>query len=416
MNKAMKVLCSSVKSKWLIKNLVVGAFLALGVSEQANATTFNVTNTNDSGAGSLRQAIIDANANPGPDNIEFNIAGAGVHTITPISILPDIESEVFIDGLSQPDASPGNLLIELSGQSAVGGVTVDGVNYASEVGDFGTTNVSGPLSIVGDGTGTDPAFLACDFDPPPLGSLTGAIALIGRGSCSFSEKIRNVQNAGAVGVIVVNNVPGPPFQMPQDGTPDQPTITAYMVGQSDLAVLLTKGGTLASLIPNLTGLVFSDGSSNSTGQGLVINRFATGILTTIGGNEIKIKNNYIGTDATGTIALGNLGDGVQLQTGDNTVEGNLISGNGRAGITSFNFGGNTIKVNMIGTDVTGTAALPNSIDGIQTQTGDNTIEGNLISGNGRVGIVLNDEGNNTIKANKIGTDFICFDAVVTFKN
>ena len=49
----------------------------------AQAATFTVTNTSDSGAGSLRQAILDANANPGLDTIAFDIPGAGVHTITP---------------------------------------------------------------------------------------------------------------------------------------------------------------------------------------------------------------------------------------------------------------------------------------------------------------------------------------------
>ena len=52
-------------------------------SAGAAGTTFTVTNTNDSGAGSLRQAILDANANPGGDTIAFGIPGAGVHTITP---------------------------------------------------------------------------------------------------------------------------------------------------------------------------------------------------------------------------------------------------------------------------------------------------------------------------------------------
>ena len=51
-------------------------------------TTFTVTNTNDSGAGSLRQAILDANTHAGLDKITFNIAGSGVHTIAPLSALP----------------------------------------------------------------------------------------------------------------------------------------------------------------------------------------------------------------------------------------------------------------------------------------------------------------------------------------
>src|SRR4029453_12764126 len=56
--------------------------LLSGLSAALPAATFNVTSTNDTGAGSLRQAIIDANSAGGADTIAFNIAGSGVHTIT----------------------------------------------------------------------------------------------------------------------------------------------------------------------------------------------------------------------------------------------------------------------------------------------------------------------------------------------
>src|SRR6476469_5856180 len=66
------------------------------VEQRILFSTFTVTNTNDAGAGSFRQAIIDANANPNPTNpadvdyILFNIPGTGVHTITPLSALPAV--------------------------------------------------------------------------------------------------------------------------------------------------------------------------------------------------------------------------------------------------------------------------------------------------------------------------------------
>ena len=56
-----------------------------------------VPNTNDSGAGSLRQAIIDANANAGADNIAFNIAGTGTHTITLSTSLPSLSGQTTLD-------------------------------------------------------------------------------------------------------------------------------------------------------------------------------------------------------------------------------------------------------------------------------------------------------------------------------
>src|SRR5205814_4210059 len=67
----------------------------------------------------------------------------------------------------------------------------------------------------------------------PAGSLAGAIALVTRGTCTFSTKIRNAQAAGAVATLVANNVFGDPTAMGQDGTPNQPTIPAYMVSRVD---------------------------------------------------------------------------------------------------------------------------------------------------------------------------------------
>ena len=72
--------------------LLVNPFRLISRSTTASAAmaTFTVTNTNDSGAGSLRQAILDANAQAGTDTISFNIPGGGVHTIAPATPLPTI--------------------------------------------------------------------------------------------------------------------------------------------------------------------------------------------------------------------------------------------------------------------------------------------------------------------------------------
>ncbi|MGA2798013.1 MAG: NosD domain-containing protein, partial [Thermoguttaceae bacterium] len=82
-------------------------------------STYMVTNTNDSGPWSLRQAILDANANLGSDDIKFNIAGSGVHTIAPATALPYINGETKIDATTQSDYT-GTPLIEING-SGTGG-------------------------------------------------------------------------------------------------------------------------------------------------------------------------------------------------------------------------------------------------------------------------------------------------------
>jgi len=81
------------------------------VSAASYGATFTVTNTSDSGPGSLRQAITDANANAGLDTIAFNVSGArcdggGICTISPATVLPDIVSPVLVDGYTQPGSSP----------------------------------------------------------------------------------------------------------------------------------------------------------------------------------------------------------------------------------------------------------------------------------------------------------------------
>ena len=96
------------------------------------ADTYTVNNTADAGAGSLRQAILDANGHSnsgGPDQIHFAIPGTQVHSIAPVTPLPRITDAVFIDGLTQPGASgaswPPTLKIVVAGNNA--GANADGL-------------------------------------------------------------------------------------------------------------------------------------------------------------------------------------------------------------------------------------------------------------------------------------------------
>jgi hypothetical protein len=174
--------------RFSIAALSVLACLAFTVSTQA--TTFTVTTTADSGPGSLRQAILDANPNPGTDTITFNIPGAGPYTIQPLSPLPDITDPVVIDGYTQPGASPNALahgdnavlMIELDGSQAreyfahglhitagnstvrglvinrwsYTGVFLDGSGGNAVEGNFIGTDVSGTVAQ-GNGFGVSPA-------------------------------------------------------------------------------------------------------------------------------------------------------------------------------------------------------------------------------------------------------------------
>ena len=156
---------------------IAGVVLSL-LAPPLAAATFTVTSTADTGPGSLRQAILDANANPGFDTIAFDIPGAGVHTIIPATALPSINDPVLVDGYSQPGASPntdpagfnGILLIELSGTAApmnglvisAGGSTIRGLvinrfmGLSTDTGNAILLNSAGGNHIEGNFFGTDP--------------------------------------------------------------------------------------------------------------------------------------------------------------------------------------------------------------------------------------------------------------------
>ncbi len=116
-------------------------------------------------------------------------------------------------------------------------------SYTAVEGAFSTNN---QLINVGPVTGQviyyndDAAGTMHEGCTPPLNTITGKIAMINRGNCNFTVKVKNAQNAGAIAVIMVNNVPGPPITM--GGTDNTITIPAVMVSQSDGALFATQLG------------------------------------------------------------------------------------------------------------------------------------------------------------------------------
>lgn len=145
--------------------------------------------------------------------------------------------------------SPGSAARALTaGASTVGHVvatpiTVADVTAAGVEGDFVTVTAdfTALLGVVTE----QPTNLATGLSTacvPLTTDLTGKIALISRGVCTFSTKIRNAQNAGAVAVLVSNNVAGDGIGMASDGTLNQPTVPAYNVSLNDGAALKLHDG------------------------------------------------------------------------------------------------------------------------------------------------------------------------------
>ncbi len=292
---------------------------------------YTVTNTNDAGAGSLRQAITlandNANGNGDTDEIHFNI------------------SQNDPNHYYYKDDSTANSL------SLVATTSLDD----GDINDFDTDYPYASYSW---------------FSIKPtsiLPAITDPVVLDGTTQAGFAGK--------------------PIIEL--DGT---------SVSGSDSNGLTIEGG-------------------DSTVRGFVINRFAgsdaDGIEIEINGGN-TIAGNYVGTDVTGTKALGN-NWGFNLKSDNNVIGGtteadrNVVSGNDHEGfyIYTANATGNLISGNYIGVDATGTSALGNQSHGIHIiyDASNTRIVGNLISGNQGHGVELHGgAGGNILEGNTIGTD------------
>jgi PA domain/LVIVD repeat len=159
---------------------------------------------------------------------------------------PDLVGSVPLDGLPN--------LVTIVGGAAAGTYEAAGAQFGPPLTAAGLT---GSIVLVNDGVGT-----TTDACQPLVGFPAGAIAVVDRGTCEFGVKALTAQNAGAVGVIVVNNAPGTPGAMGPGAVGGQVTIPAVQVSQSDGAIIkagLPASGTLS------TNPEFGCGSHTATG-------------------------------------------------------------------------------------------------------------------------------------------------------
>src|SRR5437660_8683472 len=135
-------------SRFMTAGLPVVALMTWPGHALAATTTYVVTNTNDSGAGSLRAAIMDSNAHPKGDRITFNISGAAPHTISVGSALPTITSPAVIDATTEPGYA-GSPVIQIDGSTLF---DVPGLEISA-----GSSTVLGlDVTNFGGGNGVDP--------------------------------------------------------------------------------------------------------------------------------------------------------------------------------------------------------------------------------------------------------------------
>jgi hypothetical protein len=310
---------------------------------------FQVTNTNDSGEGSLRQSIIYANEHPGRDTIGFAIPGDGVHTISPLSPLPAITDTVTLDGTTEPGYA-GTPVIELSGAQA----GKDSVTGLQVVGHSGS-------SIVG---------LAINrFSGQGLYVENRGGMVIADNRIGISVDGATAQGNGASGILIQGN--------PAD---------------ADGAAVLVRNNLISG---NAVHGVFIEDSSSVWLQGNRIGTDAAGLAALpngLSGVSLNVApRNLIGGTAPGA--------------------GNLISGNGAYAISigGDRSVGNRIEGNLIGTDATGSAPLGsirrggiiigdasgNTIGGIESGAG------NTIAYNAGAGIAILSGRGNSVLSNSL---------------
>ena len=389
----------------------------------ANASTFTVTSTNDSGNGSLRKAITDANITPGNHSIVFNIpssdanynAAQGVWKITPASTLPIVmRSNLLIDGTTQT-TNQGNT--NLYGPE----ILLDGNHQFGSDFAFNIYNVSGVtikgfiigrftigISVNGSNcfnntiTGN---YIGCNFNATDTLSNINGIEVLGAhdniiGGSTTAE--RNIVSGNShVGIRVANS--------------NNNIIKGNYVGLNrtgDAALLNYDGISIEG-----TSKYNTVGGYNAAERNYVSGNDAYGIpVFGTGCNYNSIIGNYVGTDISGAVAIPNTygvlfddGASYNMLGGYEPGAGNLLSGNSGYGVFLYNPGTQRDSVigNLIGTDATGTLALPNGngivVDG---PTFNHFMDSNVISGNLQNGIVLHLLGtdNNVMVRNKIGTD------------
>lgn len=388
----------------------------------AHAGVFVVTNTNDSGSGSLRYALTMCAASAGPHTIQFNIptSDAGYNTQTGVWVIAPQSTFSIITRSN---------------------ITIDG---STQTTNQGNTNQLGP-EIVIDGGGTgDYGFRFMNAANISLKGLN--IRGFTKGA-QFYNAPHSTVSACYIGVnetadSIISNDIGLEFISGSDSCligGSSPADRNIISGNQHIGIRLldvkyctvsanyigtNREGTMA--LPNYDGMSMEGavqfctiGGLTEGERNLISGNTDYGLpLFGVGATANIVIGNYIGTDATASYAIGNTygvlfddGSFGNRVGGHSDAERNIISGNVGYGVFFYNNGTNSniLRNNYIGTDCTGLHAIPNTagiiIDGISYS---NIMDSNIISGNLQSGIGINITGSdsNIIVRNLIGVNAI----------
>jgi uncharacterized repeat protein (TIGR01451 family) len=342
--------------------------------------------------------------------VNFSI-GTGQVTITPTSELPDITDTVILDATSQ-EGFTGTPLVELRGDSAgpaanglritdagsdgstirglvINRFALDGIRVTNSsnntvAGNYIGTNAAGDTDL---GNGDD----GIQISGTSTGNIIGGTIAADRNVISGNDSSGiEIPGGGSTGNFIRGNYIG--INAAGDAA----------LGNAD------DGITISGASGNVVG------GPDATYRNVISGNLDDGIYVTGNSNSTDIRFNYVGTNAAGDADLGNSSEGILIDTNsDNTgIYNNVISGNNDDGLDIKNSTGATIQGNYIGVSADGLSPLGNTQEGVlldnssgNTFGGTTAAERNLVSGN-QWAIRLNGAGTtgNVIQGNYIGTD------------
>jgi gliding motility-associated-like protein len=397
----------------------------VGVFLSGNGATGNIIGTSASGNN------IHENSSHG---IALN-AGANANTISNNQIGTDGkngENGVHLDGASSNIINEGNVIVNHNTTGQHGVYISNSSNTNTVAGNFigtdasntaGLGNENGIMvdgsanNIIGGTTAADKNIIAGN----------GQNGLIIQGTTSTGNQVQgnniglNGTDAalanGANGIIIQtgatgntiggtaagagNTISGNTSAGIQISNANSNDVLGNKIGANTTGTAAVANGTSGISITGSTGNKIGDGTA--AGANLISGNTQAGVSISTGSAN-TVSGNNIGTNLAGTAAIANGTDGINVNASTaNILDGNTISGNTQNGISLNNGDNNTINGNHIGTNSTGTAAIPNA-NGIALVAGsdNNSIDGNTISGNTGTGIIVNSSATNTIANNKIG--------------
>ena len=258
----------AVQNLFYLNNVVHDRLYTHGFNEAAG--NFQVNNFGNGGAGN-DPVNAEAQDGSGTDNANFATPSDG--------------------------SSPRMQMYLWTGTSPDSFVTVNGTDYGAYASTFGAlptlAGTSGALAVYNDGTG-----VASDGCETSVTSLTGKVAIVDRGTCNFTVKVLNAQKAGAVAVVIANNVAGPAFAA--GGTDRKVKIPSGMVTLDDGNTLKSLAGQSGNLRKNPVGSLMVDGDVDSD---IVFHEYGHGLTwRMIGGMSGKLAG-AIGEGASDTVAF-----------------------------------------------------------------------------------------------------------------